>query len=135
MIISELVWEQKDYQEYLRSRYLTSIQMKNIYDVAKKFEDRLMAAKTIEEFNSIHEELDKVEDKRDLSYIIEYDEEIAKFALAGGQKAVFEAKANNVPITYLSGCDIIKEYPDGTTKVIRENVINKPVSEKRFFKL
>lgn len=61
----------------------------------------------------------------------ESNKSLQKMALAAGQKAVEAAKANNIPITYLSGSDVVREAPDGSIVVI-DTITPTKVTNKRF---
>ncbi len=65
----------------------------------------------------------------------ESNKKIAAMALSGSRKAVRNAKAHNVPITYLSGSDVITESPDGTKVVIEKIATNVNITQQRRFNL
>jgi|GEM_PF-1891825 len=70
-----------------------------------------MKTKIIHEYNSTHAERQQL------------------FSQAGAL-AVAEAKAAKLPITYASGTEIIKEYPDGRKEIIGKTAGSLKVTSK-----
>ncbi len=65
----------------------------------------------------------------------ESNKKIAAMALSASRKAVRSAKAHKVPITYLSGTDVITENPDGSKIFIEKIPMNQHISQQRRFNI
>lgn len=50
--------------------------------------------------------------------------EVAKLAASS---AIAEAKALNIPVTYLEGKNVVEKYPDGNVKIIATISVKKPL--------
>jgi hypothetical protein len=50
----------------------------------------------------------------------EYNLTLQDVARAAGEEAIIEAKVLKIPVTYLSGSQVVKKFPDGKIEVIKQ---------------
>ncbi|MDB5152868.1 MAG: hypothetical protein JWR54_1619 [Mucilaginibacter sp.] len=50
----------------------------------------------------------------------EYNLTLQDIATAAGEEAIIEAKVLKIPVTYLSGTQVVKKFPDGKIEVIKQ---------------
>jgi hypothetical protein len=50
----------------------------------------------------------------------EYNLTLQDVARSAGEEAIIEAKVLKIPVTYLSGNQVVKKFPDGKIEVIKQ---------------